>query len=268
MAAAAAPERVAAIVTSGFWDPRPLPEEPAEIDGWDEALRRGGTSALVDRFKIDMGEAFDREFAPWAQAVILRADPEALLASRRVRGTWNGIPDEGLASFPVPALLIAGELEDADDDAAKVAAMIPNGQSLRLPGSDTEGRASRAPSPSPPSACSSTAGSRGDLNGFVLTRTQSPRSVRSEPRGAVPAPAGGDFVDRPDAVLGASVPTSVEAQDRFLDLLTAAGCEVAVVEAIGADVEGDAVGDEVVGSSLDRAAAGVVPLSGHRRARG
>jgi pimeloyl-ACP methyl ester carboxylesterase len=36
MAAAAAPERVAAIVTSGFWDPRPLPEEPAEIDGWDE----------------------------------------------------------------------------------------------------------------------------------------------------------------------------------------------------------------------------------------
>ena len=47
---------------------------------------------------------------------------------------WNGIPDEELASFPVPALLIAGELEDEDDDAAKVAAMIPNGRSLRLPG--------------------------------------------------------------------------------------------------------------------------------------
>ena len=134
MAAAAAPERVPAIVTSGFWDPRPLPATPGEIDGWDEALRRGGTSALVDRFKIDMGETFDREFPPWAQAVILRADPEALLASRRVRGTWNGIPDEELASFPVPALLIAGELEDEEDDAANVAALIPNGQSLRLPG--------------------------------------------------------------------------------------------------------------------------------------
>ena len=51
-----------------------------------------------------------------------------------MRRTWNGIPDEGLTSFPVPALLIAGELEDEDDDAAKVAAMIPNGQSLRLTG--------------------------------------------------------------------------------------------------------------------------------------
>jgi pimeloyl-ACP methyl ester carboxylesterase len=134
MTAAAAPERVPAIVTSGFWDPRPLPEKSAEIDGWDEALRHGGTSELVDRFRIDMGETFDREFPRWAQDVILRADPEALLASRRVRATWNGIPEEDLASFPVPALLIAGELEDEDDDAAKVAATIPKGQSLRLPG--------------------------------------------------------------------------------------------------------------------------------------
>jgi pimeloyl-ACP methyl ester carboxylesterase len=133
MAAAAAPERVAAIVATGFWDPRRPPEKPAEIDGWDEALMHGGPSALVDRFKIDMGEAFDREFPPWAQAVTLRGDPEALLASRRLRLTWNGITDEELASFRVPALLIAGELEDEDDDAATVAAMIPNGQSLRLP---------------------------------------------------------------------------------------------------------------------------------------
>jgi hypothetical protein len=43
-------------------------------------------------------------------------------------------PGEDLRSFPIPALLIAGELEDEDDDAAKVAAMIPNGQSLRLRG--------------------------------------------------------------------------------------------------------------------------------------
>jgi pimeloyl-ACP methyl ester carboxylesterase len=134
MTAAAAPERVPAIVTSGFWDPRPLPAGPTEIDAWDEALRHGGTSALLDRFKIDMGEMFERDFPSWAQAVLCNADAEALLASRRVRGTWTGIPDEDLTSFPVRALLIAGELEDEDDDAAKVAAMIPNGQSLRLPG--------------------------------------------------------------------------------------------------------------------------------------
>ena len=80
------------------------------------------------------GETFDREFPPWAQAVTLRADPEALLAAHAPELWTDGIPDEDLRSFPVPALLIAGELEDEDDDAAKVAAMIPNGQSLRLPG--------------------------------------------------------------------------------------------------------------------------------------
>ena len=55
MTAAAAPERVPAIVASGSWDPRPEPEKPAETDEWDEALRRGGTSALVDLFKIEDG---------------------------------------------------------------------------------------------------------------------------------------------------------------------------------------------------------------------
>lgn len=51
-----------------------------------------------------------------------------------MRGTWNGIPDEDLTSFPVPALLIAGELEDEDDDGARMASLIPKGQNLRLPG--------------------------------------------------------------------------------------------------------------------------------------
>ena len=132
--AAAAPERVPAIVTSGSWDPRPPPQEPTETDEWLEALRRGGTSALVDLFKIEDGDRFDLEFPPWAQTITLRADPEALLAAQAPELWAEGIADEDLRSFPVPALLIAGELEDKDDDAAKVAAMIPNGQSLRLPG--------------------------------------------------------------------------------------------------------------------------------------
>ncbi len=134
MTAAAAPERVLAMVTSGEWDPRYGRQEQTEPDRWNEALRDGGTRALVDRFRIEWGEIFDREFPPWAQAVTLRADPEALLAARAKERRWTGIMDEDLSSFPVPALLIAGELDDENDDAAKVAAMIPNGQSLRLPG--------------------------------------------------------------------------------------------------------------------------------------
>jgi pimeloyl-ACP methyl ester carboxylesterase len=143
MAAAASPERVPAIVASGAWDPRPE-LEPTEPDEWDHALRGGGTSALVDLFRINDGAAFDREFPPWARAVTLRADPEALLAARAPDLWAEGIPDEDLRSFPVPALLIAGELEDEGDDAAKVAAMIPNGQSLRLLGLGHGGACSAA----------------------------------------------------------------------------------------------------------------------------
>jgi hypothetical protein len=79
-------------------------------------------------------ETFDGEFPIWAQPVALRADPEALVAARGPERSNDGIPEDDLASFPVPALLIAGELEDEDDDAARMAATIPNGQSLRLPG--------------------------------------------------------------------------------------------------------------------------------------
>jgi pimeloyl-ACP methyl ester carboxylesterase len=133
MAAAAAPERIPAILASGAWDPRPWPELPTDTDEWAEALRSGGTGALVQEFEVEDREEFDREFPPWARAVTLRADAEALLAARGPHRWLDGIADEELAAFPVPALLIAGELEDEGDDAAKVAALIPNGQSLRLP---------------------------------------------------------------------------------------------------------------------------------------
>lgn len=134
LAAAAEPERIPAIVCSGAWDPRAATEPPSEPDEWDEALRRGGTSALVEQFELEDAAAFDREFPPWARVVTLRADPEALLAAHSPELWADGLPAADLASFPVPALLIAGDLEDPDDEAAEVAAMISNGQSLRLPG--------------------------------------------------------------------------------------------------------------------------------------
>lgn len=134
MTAAAAPERIGALVTSGSWDPRPPPQEPTEPDEWNETLRRGGTSALVDLFREQDGAAFDREFPPWARAVTLRADPEALRAAQAPELWDEGIRDEELKSYAVPTLLIAGELEDEQDDAATMARLILNGESLRLPG--------------------------------------------------------------------------------------------------------------------------------------
>lgn len=135
MTANSAPERVAAIVTTGSWDPRPetYDEEWKEFDeGWLEAIRRRGMQGLVDLFREEERDAFLRELPAWAQAVFLRADPQALLAIQSRELLGEGIPT--LEGFPVPALLIAGEFEDEDDEAAVVAGMLSNGESLRLPG--------------------------------------------------------------------------------------------------------------------------------------
>ena len=102
-------------------------------EGWSEAVRRGGMRGLLDLIEEELGEHFSTEFPPWAQAVILRADPDAALASQNEE-LWEEAGITNLEAFPVPTLLIAGELEDDDDQAAAVAEMIPNGERLRLPG--------------------------------------------------------------------------------------------------------------------------------------
>jgi hypothetical protein len=108
-------------------------EEWEEFDkGWGEALRRGGTEGLLGGFEEEFGESFEAEFPEWARVVTRRADPQALLAAQS-----RELITEGLASlgdFTVPALLIAGELEDEDDNAGAVARTISNGERLRLPG--------------------------------------------------------------------------------------------------------------------------------------
>jgi pimeloyl-ACP methyl ester carboxylesterase len=136
MTANAVSERVVAIISSGYWDPRPISEDPPSwYSAWyeqvSEALLRSGGEGLIEVFKEEEGEAFPRAYPAWAQAVTLRVDPLALLAAE-AQLTKEGLTDR--ERFPVPALLIAGELEDPNDEAAVVAGMIPNGQSLRLPG--------------------------------------------------------------------------------------------------------------------------------------
>lgn len=128
------PNRVAALITSGSWDPRP--ETYEEWKGFDDgelaAIRRDGMRGLIEAFKEQDGDAFPTEFPAWAQAVTLRADPEAMLAIQ----AWENF-SEGIAildDFPVPALLIAGALEDPGDEAATIAGVVPNGERLRLPG--------------------------------------------------------------------------------------------------------------------------------------
>jgi pimeloyl-ACP methyl ester carboxylesterase len=129
MTAGAAPQRVAALITTGSWDPRPMPSIPgaAPEDPDLEVLRSGGMSALIERYEDDA-----YRFPPAIKAVMLRADPEAMIACQSNELWSDGVRD--LESFPVPALLIAGQREDERGDAASIANLLPNGQSLTLPG--------------------------------------------------------------------------------------------------------------------------------------
>jgi pimeloyl-ACP methyl ester carboxylesterase len=134
MTAQAIPERVPALISSGAWDPRPETDEAWKEwdDGWGAALRERGTEGLVELIKAGAGDACETEYPPWAEATTLRCDPQALLAINAPELRAEGL--SGLESFPVPVLLISGELEDEAGQAAVIASMVPRGQSLRLPG--------------------------------------------------------------------------------------------------------------------------------------
>jgi pimeloyl-ACP methyl ester carboxylesterase len=134
MTAAAAPDRVAALITTGSWDPRPGTEADwQEFDGsWGAIIRRSGMRGLIEQWRQDDGDSHDREFPAWAEAATLRADPDAMLAVQAHELITEGVTD--LAGFRVPVLLVAGALEDPDDDAAAIAGTIPDGTSLRLLG--------------------------------------------------------------------------------------------------------------------------------------
>ena len=125
----AAPDRVAAIVATGSWDPRPSPyvEGVTPEDPDLEVLRRGGLAALVERYEDDTFR-----FAPAIRAVNLEADPEAMIASQATELVAEGVRD--IDSLAVPALLIAGELEDPGGEATVIAGRLPHGESLILPG--------------------------------------------------------------------------------------------------------------------------------------
>lgn len=135
LTAYAAPERVAALISTGSWDARPDTDDEAWKsfdEAWLEPLRRSGMQGLLDVFKKEELDAFVRDPSEWARAMFLRGDPDALLAIQSRELLGEGVPS--LESVTVPTLLIAGEYEDEDDEAAVNASKLPHGESLRLPG--------------------------------------------------------------------------------------------------------------------------------------
>jgi pimeloyl-ACP methyl ester carboxylesterase len=129
LTAYSAPQRVVAMIATGSWDPRPETHEEwvTWVEPEVETLRRGGMSDVIEPYE---DERF--RFPAAVKAVLLRADPQAMLASMSSELIGDGVPT--LEGFPVPVLLIAGELEDEEGDVAKFAGMVPHGESLTLPG--------------------------------------------------------------------------------------------------------------------------------------
>jgi len=129
LTASAAPERVPAFITTGSWDPRPTTYEDWLTDTKPEldAIRDSGLAGVVAGYEDDTFR-----FPSAIMSGMIRSDPEAMIACQASELLSDGLTD--LEGFSVPALLIAGELEDADDGAATVAGMIDHGASLRLPG--------------------------------------------------------------------------------------------------------------------------------------
>jgi len=102
---------------------------PVRLNG---SAARAGSSLVTPRLHTEDGARYPLEFPAWAEATTLQADPEALLAIQSRELLADGVPT--LDDFPVPILLIAGELEDETHEAAGIAGMVPRGESLRLPG--------------------------------------------------------------------------------------------------------------------------------------
>jgi pimeloyl-ACP methyl ester carboxylesterase len=134
-----ATERVAAFIGTG--DPTPRPWSVEEWAGFDRALLEplrvdgmAGFLRSVEHNESDLIEMRD---------VMLRADPDVVLALfAKELLTTDGFDPE--ADFPVPTLLIVGEHEDVDRDAERIASIIRNGRSLRLPGVGHPGAFSRS----------------------------------------------------------------------------------------------------------------------------
>ena len=124
--AASIPDRVAALITTGWIADTGTPEEQAELIELLESSGMDGLNAALER-----GEGIS--LPPWMRERFLATDPEVFIAEVKGFGTGERVR-ASLSSISAPALLLVGAAEDPGDEAAKVAALLPSGRALTLPG--------------------------------------------------------------------------------------------------------------------------------------
>jgi pimeloyl-ACP methyl ester carboxylesterase len=124
---AAADPRVTGLVALGtVFDP-PVAEPPPETSG--QSLDDGGMAAVVSLIEREEGLTLP----VWAKAEFMDTDPEQF---RLTIAANAGDPDpwEILPRIRATTVLIAGSDEDADDLQGGMAALMPDAQSVHLPG--------------------------------------------------------------------------------------------------------------------------------------
>lgn len=125
------PERIAALVLTGY-NPFPMsPAEAAEVQGWIGGLR-GGMEPFVAGWEANHGPLPADVRAKW-----LANDHLALVASMEawVAGS-DGSQAAELPRIPVPTLLLVGTEEPFYADACRAAEVMPNATVVSLPGFD------------------------------------------------------------------------------------------------------------------------------------
>ncbi len=120
------PDRVDALITTGWIAELASLEEQTELI---ELLESSGMPGLNASLEQDEGISLP----PWMREQFLATDPKVFVAE--VKGFGDGKQMRAsLSSVTAPALLLVGAAEDPGGEAAKVAALLPSGRAVTLPG--------------------------------------------------------------------------------------------------------------------------------------
>jgi pimeloyl-ACP methyl ester carboxylesterase len=101
--------------------------------GLEGILHAGGRSAFFRRVLSNLG-TFERGSPEWMAEAFLKsvgADPVALL---HILDTGVDTPRESLAQLGMPTLVLAGAQDEDNGSAAALAAVLPDGHYVAVPG--------------------------------------------------------------------------------------------------------------------------------------
>jgi len=124
------PERFSVLILSGAIPPRRTQEElEAAMPRRVAALREQGWWEVIG----DMLPAEKFPVPQWFVDRVLATDIEPFIAWSIARTDWRWSHWDAMRRVAIPALLLAGELEDPDDLLAEAARVMPDATRIRVP---------------------------------------------------------------------------------------------------------------------------------------